>query len=178
MSDVEEIFKNVYKFNIKKHIDDRGFFSEIYKNNDLLNSNISNTFIQDNLSFSKNINTVRGLHYQDEPFSQSKYVTVLKGKIWDVFIDIRNDSPTYLEYGFTELIAGESSLLMPKGFAHGFCTLEPDTLVFYKVDNPYSKNHEKGINWNDKSLNIPWPLDKDEVTLSEKDKELPDLESI
>ena len=83
-----------------------------------------------------------------------------------------------MQYGYTELSANESSLLIPKGFAHGFCTMEPNTLVLYKVDNLYSKDHEKGIIWNDKNLEIPWPLNKNEVILSEKDKKFPELGNI
>ena len=100
MTDVKEIFNGVYQFKLKQHIDDRGFFSEIYKNEDLLTNNISYSFVQDNLSFSEHVNTIRGLHYQNEPFDQSKYVIVLKGKIWDVFVDLRKSSNTYLKFGF------------------------------------------------------------------------------
>ena len=178
MTDVKEIFNGVYQFKLKQHIDDRGFFSEIYKNEDLLTNNISYSFVQDNLSFSEHVNTIRGLHYQNEPFDQSKYVIVLKGKIWDVFVDLRKSSNTYLKFGFTELTQNQSSLLIPKGFAHGFCTLEPNTLVLYKVDNPYSKEHEEGIVWNDETLNIPWPVDKNKIILSEKDEKLPNLGKI
>ena len=178
MTDVKEIFNDVYQFKLKQHIDDRGFFSEIYRNDDLLTNNISSSFVQDNLSFSEHVNTIRGLHYQNQPFDQSKYVIVLKGKIWDVFVDLRKNSNTYLKFGFTELTQNQSSLLIPKGFAHGFCTLEPNTLVLYKVDNPYSKEHEEGIVWNDKTLNIPWPVDKSKIILSEKDEKLPNLGKI
>lgn len=172
----KEIFNGVYKFELENHVDDRGFFSEIYKKTDLIEKINNGVFIQDNLSFSKNKNTVRGLHYQLEPFDQSKYIIVLKGKIWDVFVDLREDSPTFLEYGFTELNENQSSVLIPKGFAHGFCTMAENTLVLYKVDKFYSKQHERGIIWNDQSLNIPWPVSEHDIILSDKDKELPSLE--
>ena len=170
-----EIFNDVYKCDLTTHTDQRGYFSEIYKKSDF--SDIFNNvlFIQDNLSYSKKENTIRGLHYQLAPCDQSKYVIVLKGKIWDVFVDLRRDSSTYLEYGFTELNANQSSLFIPKGFAHGFCTLQADTIVLYKVDNYYSKDHERGIIWNDKSLNIPWPINKDQVIISDKDMKLPKI---
>ncbi|MBH11003.1 MAG: dTDP-4-dehydrorhamnose 3,5-epimerase [Candidatus Marinimicrobia bacterium] len=178
MIEIKEIFKDVFKFDHKLHKDDRGFFSEVYKVDNLKDKNISLNFIQDNISFSQKTNTIRGLHYQEAPYDQSKYITVLNGKIWDVFVDLRKDSSKYLQYGYTELSANESSLLIPKGFAHGFCTMEPNTLVLYKVDNLYSKDHEKGIIWNDKNLEIPWPLNKNEVILSEKDKKFPELGNI
>tara|TARA_B100001996_G_C18671753_1_gene596992 strand:- start:4313 stop:4852 length:540 start_codon:yes stop_codon:yes gene_type:complete len=172
----KEIFNDVYKFELENHDDDRGFFSEIYKKTDLIEKINKGAFIQDNLSFSKSVNTIRGLHYQLEPFDQSKYVIVLQGSIWDVFIDLREESPTFLEYGFIELNQNQSTILIPKGFAHGFCTLTENTLVLYKVDNFYSKKHEKGIVWNDKTLNIPWPLKDQDIIISDRDKELPSLE--
>ena len=172
MTSFKEIFNDVYCIELDYHKDNRGYFSEIYKDEYFLKSKKVINFIQDNISFSKNKNTIRGLHFQDSPYEQSKYVTVLKGGIWDVFIDLRKDSKTYMDYGYIELYEGKSSLLIPKGFAHGFCTLEPDTLVLYKVDNQYSKDHENGIRWNDKALKIPWPKMKEKVTISDKDRNL------
>ena len=172
MLGTEEIFNDVYKINSKYHKDSRGYFAEIYNENALLDTSINNVFVQDNISFSENKNTIRGLHFQDKPYEQSKYVTVLKGSIWDVFIDLRKESKTYTKYGFIELNEGESSLLIPKGFAHGFCTLEPNSLVLYKVDNKYSKEHEKGIRWDDQFFNIPWPKLGEKVIISDKDKNL------
>lgn len=173
----EEWINDVVKINPKYHKDDRGYFSEIYKSEHFDGLDIKPNFIQDNLSFSAKVNTVRGLHYQIEPYSQIKLVTVLKGRIWDVFVDLRKDSNSYKRYGYTELNEGGNSLLIPKGFAHGFCTLEPETLVMYKVDNNYSKDHERGIKWNDPLLNIPWPLiEESKLVISDKDKSLPGFE--
>lgn len=171
-----ELFGGVFKIDLDYHYDERGFFSEIFKENTI--NDLDLKFVQDNVSFSKDENTLRGLHFQDSPFDQTKFVIVLSGLIWDVFVDIRRDSKTYMKIGFTELKEGGSGLLIPKGFAHGFITLRPNTLVLYKVDNYYSKPHEKGIRWNDKVLNIPWPKLSDDIIISEKDKNLPDVSSL
>ena len=156
----------------KNYKDSRGFFKEDFKKKFFRDKK----FVFGCISSSKK-NVVRGLHLQTK-FSQGKYISVLKGSIFDVAVDLRKSSNTYLKFGFTELTQNQSSLLIPKGFAHGFCTLEPNTLVLYKVDNPYSKEHEEGIVWNDKSLNIPWPVDKSKIILSEKDEKLPNLGKI
>ena len=178
MIEIKKIFNDVYKIDQLYHKDDRGYFAEIYKDQRLIESGINNSFIQDNISFSKNKNTIRGLHFQSSPNEQSKYITVIKGSIWDVFVDLRKDSETYQEFGFIELLEGQSSLLIPKGFAHGFCTLESNTLVMYKVDNIYSKEHEMGLRWDDPFFDIPWPIDSHEIFISDKDRELPFFESL
>lgn len=178
MIEIKEIFSDVFLINQLYHNDNRGYFSEIYSEKNLSDLGINNTFIQDNISFSKNKNTIRGLHFQSDPNEQAKYITVLKGSIWDVFIDLRKESKTYQKFGFIELFEGKSSLLIPRGFAHGFCTLEANTLVMYKVDNNYSKEHEMGLHWSDPFFSIPWPLKNEEIFISDKDKELPFFEDL
>lgn len=131
-------------------------------------------FVQDNHSYSAEAGTLRGLHYQLEPMAQSKLIRVLSGAIYDVFVDIRKDSPTYGQWKGVILSAdNKRQLLIPKGFAHGFCTLVPDTHILYKVDQYYSPNHDRGILWNDPALGIDWPVS--DPILSDKDRQHPVL---
>ncbi len=116
-------------------------------------------FIQDNQPRSRERGTIRGLHFQIAPFAQAKLVRVLRGAAYDVAVDLRRGSPTFGQSVGVELSAERGNqLFVPAGFAHGYCTLEPDTEVFYKVDAPYSREHERGLLWNDPALNIAWPI--------------------
>ena len=161
----------------KIHKDDRGTFQETY-NRDIFKSNgFEDDFIQDNLSFSKKRGTIRGLHFQKGEFAQSKLIYVLKGKILDVFVDIRKTSNNFGKYFSIEISSEDSFLYIPRGFAHGFCTLEDETSVLYKVDNLYNKDHESGLNWKDPNLKIKWPSFQ-QYYLSEKDKSLPFFEAL
>lgn len=154
----------------KKFFDDRGFFSETYQEERWKNAGVFPTFVQDNHSCSKHKGTVRGLHMQHPPFEQDKLVRVLKGKIFDVVVDIRQGSETFGEWESFELDI-DTQLFIPAGFLHGFMTLEDDCEVLYKVSKPYAKAHEGGVRWNDPTLNIAWPS----LTplLSDKDLILP-----
>ena len=130
--------------------------------------------MQDNHSVSLAAGTVRGLHYQIVPWAQDKLVRVLRGKIYDVAVDLRRSAPTFLNWVSIELSADDGNqLLIPAGFAHGFCTLEPDTHVLYKVTNFYAPRHEFGIRWNDPDLAIDWPVKEDSAIVSDKDATLP-----
>jgi len=159
--------------------DDRGFFMEAYKDA-WFRENIENVvFVQDNQSLSRQVGTIRGLHYQRAPFGQGKLVRCLKGAIFDVAVDIRPDSETFGHWIGETLTAEQGEQLwIPDGFAHGFCTLEPDTEVFYKVTNPYSRDHDAGLAFDDPEIGIEWPLDVSEAVLSEKDKVQPPLASL
>ena len=132
-------------------------------------------FVQDNQAFNARVGTVRGLHFQTSPHAQGKLVRVLKGSIYDVSLDVRPGSATHGRWVAATLTAerGEQ-LFVPRGFAHGYCTLEPDTELFYKVDGLYAPTLEGGVAWNDPDLAIPWPL-AGEPVLSEKDRALPRL---
>ena len=154
-----------------RHADDRGFLCEVY-NRDLFSaSGIDANFIQDNQSLSITKGTVRGLHYQAPPFAQAKLVRVLKGAIVDVAVDIRKASPTYGHWVKTELTAENGNqVFVPKGFLHGFATLQPETEILYKVDNPYSREHSGSVCWSDPTLNIAWGLHPSAATLSDQDK--------
>jgi dTDP-4-dehydrorhamnose 3,5-epimerase len=119
------------------------------------------------------------LHFQRAPFAQTKLIRVLRGRIFDVAVDLRRSSPSFGSHVAVELSsAGDEQLLIPAGFAHGFCTLEPDTVVFYKVDQVYSVAHDGGVNWADPELRIKWPVAAAEAIMSENDRQLPMLRDL
>lgn len=156
------------------HGDGRGFFMESYHEQKLQQQGISFHFIQDNQSLSIEACVIRGLHYQLNPKAQTKLVRVLSGAIYDVIVDIRNSSPTFGQWvGVIISEYNQWQLLVPQGFAHGFCTLNPHTQVLYKVDEHYSPKHDRGIRWNDPALGIDWPTST--PVLSNKDKLHPTL---
>ncbi|KKC49268.1 dTDP-4-dehydrorhamnose 3,5-epimerase [Paenibacillus sp. D9] len=149
--------------------DNRGFFTESYNEETFRAAGIEHRFIQDNHSLSQEAGTLRGLHYQLSPKAQTKLVRAISGAIYDVVVDLRQGSATYGEWqGFILSEDNKRQLLVPRGFAHGFCTLVSNTQVVYKVDEYYSKEHDRGILWNDPALGIDWPSDR--VVLSDKDK--------
>lgn len=158
----------------RRHGDDRGFFSEIFRD-DLFRTGASAVdFVQDNMSLSAEVGTVRGLHFQSRPAPQGKLIRCLAGAILDVAVDIRVGSPTYGQHVAVELTPEEGAWLwVPEGFAHGFCTLKPDTLVLYKVTGYYSQPNDKGLRWNDPALGIGWPVDEANAVLSAKDRVQP-----
>ncbi|MEP0708334.1 dTDP-4-dehydrorhamnose 3,5-epimerase [Parvibaculum sp.] len=158
----------------KRFGDARGYFSETFNKQALAEAGIEFDAIQDNESLSASPGTIRGLHFQKPDAAQAKLVRVLSGSIFDVAIDLRRGSPSYGRHVGVTLSADDwRQLLVPKGFAHGFCTLAPDTRVFYKVDAYYSPELDAGLIWNDPDLAIEWPAPSAEVTLSEKDARLP-----
>jgi dTDP-4-dehydrorhamnose 3,5-epimerase len=159
-----------------RHGDARGFFSEVYREDVLRKQGINVRFVQENHSLSVSKAVVRGLHFQIPPFAQAKLLRVTAGSIFDVALDIRWGSPTFGRHVALVLSASEwNQIFVPEGFAHGFCTLEPDTEVIYKVSNYYSAEHDRGIAWDDPALAIDWPLPMGEATLSEKDRNHPIL---
>jgi dTDP-4-dehydrorhamnose 3,5-epimerase len=158
----------------KRFGDSRGFFAETYVAPRLAEAGITETFVQDNQSFSAAAGTLRGLHCQVAPFVQGKLVRVLRGAIWDVAVDARAGSPTFGQWAAATLSADNfAQLWVPPGFLHGFCTLEPDTEVFYKVTSLYDRASERGVLWNDPVLNLPWKLPPGGAVLSDKDLVLP-----
>jgi len=141
------------------HRDHRGFFLESYSRKRYAEMGIGHAFIQDNHSLSEAAGVIRRLHYQKEPCAQTQLVRVTAGAVYDVVVDLRRGSPTYGEWEGFELSADNMrQLLVPRGFAHGFCTLVPSTEVQYKVDSLYSAAHDRGIAWNDPALGIVWPV--------------------
>ncbi|MCF8232862.1 MAG: dTDP-4-dehydrorhamnose 3,5-epimerase [Bacteroidales bacterium] len=151
--------------------DDRGYFFESYNKEKFLQHGLDQNFVQDNESKSVK-NVVRGLHFQKPPFAQGKLVRVMSGSVLDVAVDIRRNSPTYGHWTSVVLTEGNKWMYwVPPGFAHGFATLEDDTVFFYKCTNVYNKGSEGSIRWNDPDLGIDWKLDN--PILSEKDKQAP-----
>lgn len=163
----------------KGFADSRGVFCETYNHKRFVDYGIALDFVQDNQSSSREPGTIRGLHFQSHPVAQDKLVRVLSGRILDVAVDLRRSSPSYGRWVAEELSAENGKqLLVPVGFAHGFCTLEPETLVLYKVTGYYSPPHDLGIAWNDPDLAIDWPVAPDKVVLSDKDLRLPPFRSL
>lgn len=159
--------------------DTRGSFSETYNAARFAEHGINLHFVQDNQSWSALPGTVRGLHFQSPPRAQDKLVRVIIGRAFDVAVDLRRASATYGQWVAEELSAqNRKQLLVPAGFAHGFCTLEPNTEVFYKVTNYYSPAHDRGIAWDDPNLAIAWPVTKDKAVLSDKDARQPTFASL
>jgi len=162
-----------------KFCDDRGFFAELYSQRSLAEHGIQDPFVQDNCSLSAEPGTIRGLHFQLPPETQAKLVRVERGAIFDAFVDLRRGSPTFGQAGWTVLRAEDwAQLHVPAGFAHGLCTLEPGTIVHYKVSAFYAPDLDRGILWNDPALGIPWPDAAGKAVVSEKDRVQPRLAEI
>jgi dTDP-4-dehydrorhamnose 3,5-epimerase len=157
----------------RKFNDSRGFFMETYSAPAFDEFGIRCVFIQDNQSLSIKTGTIRGLHFQTPPHPQAKLVRVLRGSIFDVAVDIRLGSSTHGRWcSATLTAAGGEQLFIPRGFAHGFCTLEPNTEVAYKVDEVYTPACDSGLAWNDPTLAIAWPISGGEIIVSDKDASL------
>ena len=176
MNVIKTDFKDLLIINHEIYHDERGSFKEVYRKN-IIEENLGYkiNFCQDNNVKSSHM-VLRGLHYQEEPYAQSKLISVFKGKILDIAVDIRKNSKTYGKY-FSYVLSSESnkSIFVPKGFAHGYLTLSQNAYVNYKVDNYYNKNSERGISFKDKYLNIEWKLDENKLIISDKDKKLTDF---
>lgn len=159
----------------RRFADTRGYFSETWNRRSYAKVGIDVDFVQDNFSLSRSVGTVRGLHFQTNPFAQGKLVRVLKGQVFDVAVDLRRRSNTYGEW-VSAILTSENGeqLYIPPGFAHGFATLQPDTEVSYKVTNYYSPENDCGVRWDDPQINVAWPV-HDRPVISEKDEKLPFL---
>lgn len=154
--------------------DARGFFSETYSREKFSEAGIDIDWVQDNHSLSAEAGVLRGLHFQVAPFAQDKLIRVLRGSIYDVAVDLRAGSPTYGRWDSCILSSKAwNQLLVPKGFAHGFLTLEPGVEVAYKVSSPYRADCDRAIRWNDPAIGIDWPLDGKRPVLSAKDQAAP-----
>ncbi len=163
----------------RRFADSRGFFVETYNRRRFHELGLTVEFVQDNQSFSSRVGTVRGLHFQRPPTAQTKLVSAIRGAVLDVVVDLRQGSPHYARHVAVRLDAAEGAmLLVPAGFAHGFCTLEPDSVLSYKVDAHYSAPDDDGLYWADPALGIEWPVSEAEALLSDKDKKLPGLAEV
>jgi len=159
--------------------DARGFFSETYNRRELMEAGIDASFVQDNCSLSRARGVIRGLHFQVPPHPQGKLVRVARGAILDVAVDIRRGSPTFGRHVSTILSAENwSQLWVPVGFAHGFCTLEPDTEVIYKTTDFYAQDCDRGVAFDDPDIAIAWPVPPAEAILSDKDRRQPRLRDL
>lgn len=161
---------------VRRFADARGAFTETYNRRDYHAIGIEDDFVQDNQSLSVPVGTLRGLHFQTPPHAQAKLVRVLRGRILDVAVDIRANSPTFGRHVAAEL-SGENGLMLyiPEGFAHGFVTREPNTEVAYKVSALYAPACDRGLAWDDPALGIAWDIDPAAAVLSDKDRRWPRL---
>lgn len=160
----------------RKVEDERGYFAEIFRLRDFAARAGPVAFVQDNQSLSVRVGTIRGIHFQSHPEAQGKLVRCLAGKLVDIAVDLRHDSPTYGRWASVVLSSEENNQLwVPVGFGHAFCTLEPNSIISYRVTSYYSPEHDKGVAWDDPDIAIGWPTVADPDTLSVKDRRQPSL---
>ena len=159
--------------------DERGYFSEIFRLNAFAACAGQVEFVQENQSLSVRVGTIRGLHFQTHPAAQGKLVRCLAGRLLDVAVDFRADSPTFGRWISAVLSPDDNNQLwVPAGFGHGFCTLEPNTVIGYRVTSYYSRENDKGVAWNDPDIAVSWPDVADPETLSPKDRAQPSLREL
>lgn len=159
--------------------DERGFFSEVWREDHLAEIGIRSRFVQDNHSYSRKRGVLRGMHFQMPPTAQDKLVRVSRGAIFDVAVDVRSGSATFGRWEGIRLSSGEwNQLFIPEGFAHGFVTLEDDTEVVYKVSSVYTPESERAIRFDDPEIGIEWPVEVDAVIISDKDRAAQSLSAI
>jgi dTDP-4-dehydrorhamnose 3,5-epimerase len=169
----------LFEIRPRRLIDERGFFSEVWRADWQKRVGLSTCFVQDNHSYSRNRGVLRGMHFQTPPAAQDKLVRVTRGSIFDVALDIRRRSITFGQWAGVVLSASEwNQLFIPKGFAHGFVTLEDDTEVLYKVSAIYSPEHDRAVRFDDPAVSIDWPIGPEALTVSPKDRSAPLLSEI
>ena len=169
MKFVETSLKGSYIIELEKLEDERGFFTRMWDEEIFQNKKLNSRLVQISLSSNKKKGTLRGMHFQEKPFEETKIVRCVKGKIFDVIIDLRSNSKTYKKWISVELNSNDLKMIyIPEGFAHGFQTLEDNTEVMYQMSNWFSPEHAKGIRWNDQEFNITWPIN--EPIISKKDQ--------
>ena len=170
--------KGVFEIQIEPILDERGYFVRTFDTNIFSEYGLQTDWVQENHSYSINKNTIRGLHFQFPPFAETKLIRVIKGEIYDVFVDLRKDSSTFGKWDSIILSENNNKMIyIPKGFAHGYCTLTENCEVLYKVDNYYNPHSESGIVWNDETLDIKFPIKTNNITISSKDSRLSKLKT-
>jgi dTDP-4-dehydrorhamnose 3,5-epimerase len=175
MKFTETPLSGAFTVDLEKREDERGFFARVFCAEEFTKHGMESRILQVNNSLSKDVHTLRGLHYQLDPFAETKLVRCVAGALLDVIVDVRPDSPTLLQYFSVKLTADNRRMLfVPRGFAHGIFTLQPDTEIFYMASQRYSPDHERGIRWNDPKIGIEWP--DAPVVLSDKDRSYPDFD--
>ena len=174
----ETKLQGVYIIDLKKIEDDRGFFARAYCQKEFAEHGIELNWAQANLANSKERGTLRGLHYQKTPFAEAKLMRCIRGAIYDVIVDLRPDSPSYMQWLGVELTAeNRRALFIPEGFAHGYLVLEDDSDTFYPTSQFYTPEAEAGVRWNDPAFGIEWPFTND-LIITEKDQRWPDYEPV
>lgn len=174
MKFIETTLPGSYVIELEKYEDERGYFARIFCQKEFNERGLQDTFVQSNISYNRHKGTLRGMHYQAEPYGEVKVVSCTAGEIYDVIIDLRHNSATYCKwFGIILSAENERSLYIPKGFAHGFQTLRDDSLVQYQMGEFYHPEYARGIRWNDPLFDISWPLSV--VIVSDKDRSYPDF---
>lgn len=177
MQFTETKLKGAYIIDIERLEDERGFFARTWCQKEFHDHNLNSKLVQCSVSYNAKKGTLRGMHYQTEPFEECKLIRCTRGSIYDVIVDIRQASATYGQY-IDVVLSSENRrmLFVPEGFAHGFLTLEDNTEIFYQMSEFFAPNHSKGFRWNDPAFGIKWP---DEIRIiSERDRNMPDFKSL
>ncbi len=157
----------------QRHEDHRGFFARTYCADEFREHKLHDRFAQCNISFNRARGTLRGMHFQEAPYGEAKLVRCTSGAVLDVIVDVRRNSPTHLAHFAVELTAeNRVALYVPKGFAHGFLTLAPDTEVFYQMSDPFAPGHDRGLRWDDPAIGIEWPFAPN--VIADRDANYPD----
>ena len=165
----ETELQGAYVIELEKIADERGYFARAWCQHEFQKNGLDTTLVQCNLSCSLKKGTVRGMHYQDPPHAENKLVRCTRGALYDVIVDLRPDSPTFLRRTSAELTPDNGRMMyVPKGFAHGFQTLEDDTMAFYQVSEFYAREDCRGVRWNDPQLNLTWPLEVSVISAQDK----------
>ncbi len=176
MNFIETDLKGAFVIEFEKLEDERGFFSRSWDKKQFQNHGLNSNIVQCNVSHTKKRGTIRGLHYQISPYEESKLVRCTKGKVFDVIIDLRSESSSYMKWTSVELTAENCKMIyVPEGFAHGFQTLEDDAEIFYQNSEIHMLDYERGIRWNDPIFGIKWPIV--EKIISPKDKSWKDFQT-
>lgn len=174
----ETHLQDAYIIDLKKIEDDRGFFARAYCQKEFAEHGIELNWAQANLANSKERGTLRGLHFQKAPYAEAKLMRCIRGAIFDVIVDLRPDSSSYMQWLGVELTAeNRRALFVPEGFAHGYLTLEDDSDTFYPTSQFYTPGAEAGVRWNDPAFGIAWPF-TDDLIITEKDQSWPDYEPV